>query len=82
VVTIGSFDSVGNETPDGRLNLHPPVYQIMQTYGGQECMLPGQAKSMRPKDLDGIPFDLQPIPVQVPRRSIGSDYAAGNHQLR
>ncbi len=81
VVTIGSFESVGNELPDGRLNLHPQVYQIMQAYGGQECSLPGQAKSLRPKTLQGIPFDVQPIPVQVPRRSIGSDYAVGNHQL-
>jgi hypothetical protein len=26
------------------------------------------------KDLDGIPFDIQPMPVEVPRRSIGADY--------
>jgi hypothetical protein len=82
VVTIGSFDSVGNQMPDGKINLHPQVYKIMQTYGAQRGRLPGQAETLQPRTLEDIPFDLQPVPVQVPRRSIAADYAAGNHEIR
>jgi hypothetical protein len=82
VVTIGSFDTVGNRLPDGRIDLHPEVFQIMNSYGARRSPLPGQAQALQPRSLDGIPFDVQPRPVLVPRRSIASDYAAGNYQLR
>ncbi len=78
VVTIGSFNSVGNTLPDGRIDLQPRIYQIMQSYGAERRPLPGQTQGMRPRVLDGIPYDVQPLPVKVPRRSIGSDFAADN----
>jgi hypothetical protein len=27
------------------------------------------------KTLAGIPFDVQPLPVEVPKRSLAADYA-------
>ncbi len=82
IVTIGSFDTVGNELPNGRIDLQPQIHQIMQTYGAERSALPNQGEGVRPRSLDGISFDIQPLPVIVPRRSISSDYAAGNQTLR
>lgn len=76
IVTVGSFDTVGNRLPDGRIDLHPEIHRIMETYGAERSPLPGQAQGVRPRMLlKDIPFDVQPLPVQVPRRSIASDYA-------
>jgi hypothetical protein len=32
--------------------------------------------------LEGISFDVQPVPVEVPRRSLASDYAADTAVLQ
>ncbi len=81
IVTIGSFDSVGNELPDGRIDLQPAIHQIMVNYEAQRSPLPNQGQGMKPRSLDGIPFDVQPLPVMVPRRSLASDYAVGQRDL-
>lgn len=90
IVTIGSFNSVGKELPDGRLDLNPEVYKIMQTYGAEKVSLAQNGKGLKPRTLKGvngldgepIPFDLQPLPVKVPRQGLASNYAAGNERLR
>jgi len=82
VVTIGSFDTVGNRMADGRIDLHPQIHQIMESYGAEKKALPGQTRGLHPRTLGEIPFDVQAMPVQVPRRSLASDYASGNQRLR
>lgn len=77
IVTIGSFNSVGTQLPDGRLDLNPEVYQIMQSYGATRSDLPQHVQGLVPRKLDGIPFDVQPMPVRVPRRPLGTNYMAG-----
>ncbi len=79
IVTVGSFETVGHPLPNGRIDLLPAIHQIMVTYGAERSPLPNHGQGMRPKSLDGIPFDVQPLPVVVPRRSISSDYAVGDH---
>lgn len=76
IVTVGSFESVGNTLPDGRLDLHPAVYEVMQTYAAERSRLPQAGQAVQPKTLDGVRFDPQPMPVKVPRRSLASTYAA------
>jgi hypothetical protein len=74
IVTVGSFDSVGAPLPDGRIDLNPIIVRIMQTFGsigGYVAEKPGLQSAG--KSLAGIPFDLQPMPVEVPRRSISSE---------
>lgn len=69
IVTVGSFNSVGTPRPDGRTEIDPDVHRIMKTFGAEQTTLPGQASPVTPlKTLIGIPFDIQPIPVQVPKR--------------
>lgn len=79
IVTVGSFDSIGSSGPDGQFTLHPRVEAIVHHFAASQQPLPSQvtphnALGLQPKSLNGIPFDLQPVPVQVPRRSIATDY--------
>jgi hypothetical protein len=71
IVTVGSFDSVGTPRSDGRIEINPEIHRIMKTFGAEATTLPGQSTPVTPlKTLVGIPFDIQPVPVQVPKRSI------------
>jgi hypothetical protein len=75
IVTIGSFDSVGSERPDGRTEINPAVHEIMKEFGPVEARLPGQAaKGLAPRVVAGIALDPQPLPVEVPRESIAAAY--------
>lgn len=76
IVTVGSFDSTGAPRPDGKIEINPKIHAIMRIFGGEQTSAPGQpGGALKPKTLVGIPFDLQPIPVQVPKRSIARDYS-------
>jgi hypothetical protein len=78
IVTIGSFDSVGTPRADGRIEINPEVHKIMKTFGAEATTLPGQSVPVTPlKTLVGIPFDIQPIPVQVPKRSFSMAFRGG-----
>ncbi|NLF69703.1 MAG: hypothetical protein GX575_11685 [Candidatus Anammoximicrobium sp.] len=83
IVTIGSFDSVGAEQPGGTMELNPAVHQIMQEYGPKRQPLPGQeAIGLMPRALNGISFDVQPVPVQVPRTTIAASFTSSHRALR
>jgi hypothetical protein len=78
IVTVGSFNSIGAPQLDGRTELNPAVHGIMTAFGPKQVAgsLGGvQQVGLQPKGLEGIPFDVQPVPVEVPRRSIATDYA-------
>jgi hypothetical protein len=49
----------------------------MEKYGAEKKVTPGQAGPQvgQPKSEGKIVFDVQPMPVEVPRRSISADYA-------
>jgi len=71
IVTVGSFDSVGTPRPDGRTEINPQLHKVMQAFGAKRPDLPGAPTgAVQLKSLLGIPFDIQPIPVEVPKRSI------------
>lgn len=72
IVTVGSFDSVGTPRPDGKIEINPKVHAIMELFRAQPATMPGAGP--KAKTLVGIPFDPQPVPVEVPRRSITADY--------
>ena len=77
MVTVGSFDSIGSQQPDGRMELNPAVHRLMQEYGPKQQPLPGQESvGLMPRSLGGISFDVQPVPVQVPRASVAASYTA------
>ncbi len=76
IVTVGSFDSVGTPRADGKIEIDPNIHKVIKNYGPSRKTLPnGTQTGVVPKTLDGIMFDIQPVPVKIPRRSIAADYA-------
>jgi hypothetical protein len=84
IVTIGSFNSVGTPRPDGKTEINPQIHELMKTFGpdpntmtkdgginglGQKSVLVTIEKEKK-----SVPLDVQPVPIEVPRRSIGSEY--------
>lgn len=85
IVTIGSFNSLGTPRADGKTEINPKIYTIMRTFGAspvsQNAVLGAlQAKGAYvPKTEAGLPLDIQPQIVQVPKRTI-SGIAAGSRR--
>ena len=81
IVTVGSFNSKGLPRADGRIERDPRINKIFEIFGpdtekANELRDALQAKEMAGhtlatpvKNLIGIPFDVQPILINVPRRS-------------
>jgi len=77
IVTIGSFQEIGQPRPDGKIEINPAIHAIMKQYGPVEQNLPGKnAAQVFARTLSGIPFDVQPIPVKVPKQSVAAAYNA------
>lgn len=78
IVTVGSFDSAGTPRQDGKIEINPQILKTMETFGAKKTKpLPGHPEGvMQPATFAGIPLDLQPIPVEVPKASISSSYGA------
>jgi hypothetical protein len=75
IVTVGSFNSVGTRRRDGKIEINPAVHTIMRTFGVETVVEPGKPPQIgKPKKLNGIPFDVQPMPVEVPRMAISNAY--------
>ena len=76
IVTVGSFDSTGTPRQDGKIEINPNILKIMQTFASKRSKpLPGHPDGvMQPVTFAGIPLDMQPIPVEVPKASISSNY--------
>ena len=75
LVCVGSFDTWGKDLPNGAIEINPAMLTIIKNYGAQESQVAGGYKAMQPRTEAGIPFDLQPEPMEVPRTSIAADYA-------
>jgi hypothetical protein len=75
MVTVGAFSSVGSKRPDGKIEINPAVHTIMRTFGVETKIEPGKSAEVgKTKKLNGIPFDVQPVPVEVPRMTISGTY--------
>jgi len=83
LVTIGSFQAVGQPRQDGKIEINPAVHQIMQQYGPIEQMNPRTRQiELLARTMNGIRFDPQPMPVEVPKQSIAAAYNSTNSLLR
>jgi hypothetical protein len=75
IVTIGSFDSVGEEREDGKIEINRAVLQVMEQYKAEQKQIVGLGGvGVVPKRLANIDLDPQPIPVEVPRQSLAANY--------
>jgi hypothetical protein len=78
LVTVGSFDTLGTRGLDGNMRLQPEVQRIVDAFKPQPIRgRVGRTEqvNLQPKILGGIAFDVHPMPIEVPRRSIATDYA-------
>jgi hypothetical protein len=69
-VTLGSFDTYGQELPNGMIELHPEIAQIMKRFQGKPAthgIQPGTI-AHEPVRIAGIECDVQPMIIEVPRR--------------
>ena len=70
LVTVGSFDSCGTPRPDGKIEINPQLHQLIEIFRGESASVAGKPGAIHLRSLVGIFFDAQPIPVEVPKRSI------------
>jgi len=79
IVTVGSFESVGTPRSDGQTEIHPQIHRIMETFKGRPIAAGGAIACQL---VNGIPLDLQPQPVVVPKPSITMKQAREMARLR
>ncbi len=82
LVAVGSFDSVGSPRNDGKIEMNPQVHEIMKRFGADVSIVNGKAVPGAPKNLVGIPFDVQALPIEVPRPSVSNTYQRTGLSLR
>lgn len=73
VVTIGSFGSLGVPRGDGSIEIDPQIRTIIDGFGAVVSYENGVAKA-HPRDIVTIPFDVDPVPMEVPKRSVAAAY--------
>lgn len=78
-VTVGSFNSVGTPRVDGQTEINPEIHRIMETFGSQNLSADGdagsvKARSIKTKSFKQLPYDIQPLPVRVPRQTTSAVY--------
>ena len=78
IVTVGSFEELGREYPDGRFEYATDVRKVMDEYRAFNSRvaksIPGQGVAAN--HIASIPFDVQPTPIAVPKPSKRSLYSA------
>lgn len=81
IVTVGSFDWVSRRLPDSRTEMNPAVKAVIDRWGPKQTSLGGQTGGLAQQVLEGIPLDMQPRPVYVPKRSVHENYNRGITRL-
>ncbi|MFM7562167.1 MAG: hypothetical protein ACKO9H_08340 [Planctomycetota bacterium] len=71
-VCVGSYDWATTKDADGQITQNPEIVKTIQMFKGDVENLPNQQNALVPKSLPklkkmGIAFDIQPVPVLVPK---------------
>ena len=77
IVAVGSFNSVGLPRKDGRIEINPMVLRLIKSYSPQRQEVGNGVAGLTPRSLGGIPFDVQPTAVEVPKRSASMSVRGG-----
>jgi hypothetical protein len=73
IVTVGSFNSVGQTRLDGRIELDAPIQAVIDQFKGKEMKTAQYPNgTLVPEQIIGIPLDPQPRLVHVPKRPASS----------
>ncbi len=82
LVTVGSFDKLGRELPDGGFEYAPEIRRVIDKYQAFNVrpelarQIPSGAKGSAANNAAMIPFDVEPTPIAVPKVSKRSLYTA------
>lgn len=75
IVTIGSFETLGRALPDGSFEYSPEIRRVMNDYRAFNVrpelasQVPLGQNGAAANSIANIPFDVQPKPMTVPKRS-------------
>ncbi len=76
LVTIGSFDHLGDARPGGDFEYAPGIRQVMAEYRAGGDPKPSRfGPVILAKHVASLPFDVNPTPIAVPRKSKRSLYS-------
>lgn len=76
VVTIGEFEKLGVARPGGKFDYAPEILQVMETYrAGNDVESTQFGQVIKAKHVASIPFDVNPTPIAVPKKSKRSLYS-------
>ena len=82
LVTVGSFDELGRELPDGKFEYAADIRQTIKKYAALNVrpelarQVPRGSNSVAANAVAKIPFDIEPKPFAVPKVSKRSLYGA------
>jgi hypothetical protein len=90
IVTVGSFGSPPVTRGDGSIVYEPQVQELIRLFGAKRKSSGplagsgpvGPTAGIKPEALLGIPFDVHPTLIEVPRRALSADYARPPRSLR
>jgi hypothetical protein len=82
LVTVGSFEELGRELPDGRFEYTPEIRAVMKKYSAFNVdpsvarQVPSGSRGVLGNGVAKIPYDVKPTPIAVPKISKRSIYGA------
>lgn len=76
LVTIGSFSELGQSKPGGGFEYSPAIRRVMENHRAGNDIEPTQfGPGIRARHVASIPYDINPTPIAVPRKSKKSLYS-------
>jgi len=76
LVTIGSFNELGQSKPGGGFEYTPAIRRVMQEHRAGNDVEPTQfGPGIRARHVASIPYDINPTPIAVPKKSKRSLYS-------
>lgn len=82
LVTVGSFESLGRELPDGRFEYASDIRAVMKKYSAfnvrpeLKSQVPAGVQGIASNNVAMIPFDVKPTPIAIPKSSKRSLYGS------
>ncbi len=84
LVAIGHFENLGVQTASGGFQYDPQIMAVMQRYSAGNTIVrtPDGKLGLEANHVLGIPYDVNPKPIAVPKKSKRSLYTATLEALR
>ena len=76
MVTIGGFERLGEVAPGGKFEYAPEIRRVMENYrAGNNVQMTQFGPVIHAEHVASIPFDVNPTPIAVPKKSKRSLYS-------